>query len=88
MFDEYIEKLANNKEIYLKVKVSPSAGKTELLGVMSDGTIKIAVAATPENNKANLELLKFLAKELEVRKYQIRIVSGASEKTKLIKIGR
>jgi len=88
MFDDYIEKLANNKEIYLKIKVSPNAGKTELLEIMSDGVIKIAIAATPENNKANLELLKFLAKELEVRKYQIKIVSGASDKLKLIKVGR
>ncbi len=88
MFDDYIEKLANNKEIYLKIKVSPNAGKTELLEIMSDGVIKIAVAATPENNKANLELLKFLAEKLDVRKYQIKIISGASEKLKLIKVGR
>lgn len=88
MLKKYIEKLANNKEIYLKVKVLPGAGQTAFMEPMADGTLKIAVAAAPEKGKANQELIKFLASELEVRKYQIKVVSGIADRTKLIKVSR
>lgn len=88
MLREYINNLAINKEIYFKVKVLPGTGKTEFLAKMSDGTIKIALRAVPEKGKANQELIRFLASELEVHKYQVKIVSGLAERTKLIKIIR
>lgn len=88
ILDEYLENLANNKEVYLKVKVLPGAGKTVFMGAMSDGTIKIAVAAQADKGKANLELIKFLANELKVYKYQVKIISGLTERIKLIKISR
>jgi len=88
MLSNYRDKLANNKEIYLRVKVLPGAGKTDFLDTMADGTIKIALAAAPEKGKANQELINFLATELEVRKYQLRIVSGAGDRLKLIKVSR
>jgi uncharacterized protein len=88
MFKGIIDNLANNKEVYLRVKVLPNAGKTAFLDKMADGTVKIAVAAQPEKGKANQELIKFLATELGVRKYQIKVISGVSERIKLIKISR
>ncbi|MFA5023771.1 MAG: DUF167 domain-containing protein [Patescibacteria group bacterium] len=88
MLSEYIKNLANNKEIYLKIKVLPGAGKTGFVEVMADGTIKVAVAAQPEKGQANQELIKFLATEMGVRKYQVKIISGVSERLKLIKISR
>ncbi len=71
---------------YFKIKVTPKSQKTEIQGVLDDGTIKIRVAAPPEKGKANTELIKFLAKHYEVNKSQISIISGKSEQTKLIKI--
>jgi hypothetical protein len=88
MLTEYINNLANNKEIYLRVKVFPGAGKTDLLSIMSDGTVKIAVAAAPEKGKANQELINFLATALGVRKYQVKIISGLTDRLKLMKISR
>lgn len=88
ILDEYLENLANNKEVYLKVKVLPGAGKTVFLGTMADETIKIAVAAQADKGKANLELIKFLAIELKVYKYQVKIISGLTERIKLIKVSR
>lgn len=61
MLNQYIEKLANNKEIYLKVIISPGVDKTSFLSIMTDGTIKFAVSAPPENGEANQDLIKFLA---------------------------
>jgi uncharacterized protein (TIGR00251 family) len=88
ILDEYLDNLANNKEVYLKVKVLPGAGKTVFVDTMADETIKIAVAAQADKGKANLELIKFLAKEMGVYKYQVKIISGLTERIKLIKVSR
>ena len=88
MLSKFREDLANNKELFLKVKVFPNAGRNELKGIMTDGTLKISLLAQPENNKANIALIKFLADELGVRRYQLEIISGASDRFKVIKVGR
>lgn len=80
------DKLASQKEIYLAVRVTTNAAKTELREIMADEALKIAIAAVPEKGKANTELIKFLAKEFSVSKNQVLLISGASERTKLIKI--
>ena len=88
MLEKFIENLANNKEIYFNVKVIVGAPKTEVREEMADGTIKVAVAAQPEKGEANQELINYLAKILEVRKYQVKIISGLTERTKLVKVSR
>jgi uncharacterized protein len=49
----------------LSVKVIPRAKKTEFVGYMEDGTLKIRLRAVPEDGKANMELLRFLEEETE-----------------------
>jgi uncharacterized protein len=71
---------------YLKVKVIPGAPKTEIKNTMADGTLKIAVAAAPEKGKANAALIKFLAEEFGVPKGNVIIISGATDRVKLIKL--
>ncbi|MDP2944212.1 MAG: DUF167 domain-containing protein [bacterium] len=88
MSEKYIKNLADNKEIYLRIKVLAGAGRTGFVEEMGDGTLKIAVAAVPERGKANLELIKFLAKEFGVVKGSVKIISGADERLKLIKVSR
>jgi len=88
MLEKYIKNLADNKEIYLRIKVLCLAGKTEFVEEMADKTLKIAVAAVPEKGRANLELIKFLTKELAVDKNNIKIISGAGTRLKLVKIIR
>ncbi len=65
----------------LEVIVKPNARKTEITGKRGDA-ILVSVAAPPENNKANIELLKFLRKQYG----PCEIVSGFASKKKLIKI--
>jgi len=86
MISEYIKNLAKNKEIFLKIKVLPGAPRSEFKGEMADGTLKIAVAAAPEKNKANLVLIKFLAQELSLEKSAFQIISGTANRLKLVKI--
>jgi len=81
---ELKEKLSAQGEAYFKIKVIPGASKTEIKEMMADGTIKISVAAQPEKGKANLELINFLRAEFRAR--EVKIISGATSRIKLVKI--
>lgn len=85
---EILENFANNKETIFKVKVFPRAKQEMITGKTTDGCLKINLNSVPENNQANLALIKLLAKELGLRRYQISIISGHKDKIKTIKISR
>lgn len=88
MFQKIIENFANNKEIVFKVKVKAGALKNDLKGQDEKGRYKIEIKAQAVDNKANLELIKFLANLLGLRRYQIQILNGLSSSYKTIKISR
>ena len=65
----------------ISVKVKPNAHKTE---IVSEGAVlEVAVAAPPENNRANIELIKFLEKKF---KKKARIIRGLTGKNKLVSL--
>ncbi|MBP8016657.1 DUF167 domain-containing protein [Candidatus Gracilibacteria bacterium] len=71
---------------YIRIKVIPRQPKTEFVGVMEDNTYKIRLNAIPEKGKANKELICFLAKELEIGKEGIKIISGETDTIKLVRL--
>lgn len=75
-----------NGEIYLRVKARPSAAKTCVKEIMADETVKIDLAAAPAKGKANRELIKFLAGQFDAAAGNIKIIGGAGERLKLVKI--
>ena len=70
----------------ITVKVTPRAKKTEVVGLMEDGTIRIRVAAVPEAGAANQALIDFLAKALGIPASQIDIMGGLTSERKLISL--
>ena len=72
----------------LKVKAIPRSRKTEFAGEMADGTMKIKVAAVPEDGKANKELCGFLAKHYAVPQANVSVISGATSQRKVVRIIR
>ncbi len=66
----------------LIVKVKPNAPKTKVIS-QSENELILAVAAPPENNKANIEVIKFLSRHF---KGDVKILRGLTSKTKLIRI--
>jgi hypothetical protein len=70
----------------ITVKVTPRARKTGVIGVMDDGTVRIRVAAVPEEGAANAALIEFLAGQLGIKPGQVEIVAGLSSERKLISI--
>jgi len=86
MLEKYRQILSDQGELYLRVKVRPRSPRSEVKAIMSDETVKIDVAAAPENGRANGELLGFLAREFGVGLEAVKILSGAGDRLKLIKI--
>lgn len=65
--------------------VQPRAAKTEVVGLHGDA-IKIRLKAPPVEGAANDELIRFLAKKLGVPRHAVRIVSGATSRTKRVSV--
>lgn len=89
MLEKYKKELLNNGETYFKIKARPSASKTQIKDILKideEDILKIDIAASATNNKANIELIDFIAKEFSVFKKNVKIISGAGAKLKLLKI--
>ena len=89
MISQYIKQFNQAGEIYLRIKARPGAGATALKQILkeADGEIiKIDIAAPAVKGRANLELIKFLAEEFAINKNNVKIISGAGERVKLVKI--
>jgi len=74
-----------NGAIVFTARVVPRASKSEIVGA-HDGALKIRLATPPVEGAANEELIKTLAKYFDVNKNAVEIVSGATAKTKQIRI--
>jgi len=70
----------------LRLRVQPSARATALRGRMADGTLKVAVAAPPEDGRANRALERWLAEWLQVAVRQVRVTRGMSARQKTVTI--
>ena len=69
----------------ITVLIKPNAPKNEIMSYSeAEDYFKIAVAAPPKDNKANLELVRFLSKLLGK---PVRIKSGHTSKRKTLVIG-
>lgn len=70
----------------LAVRVTPRASRNEIVELLSDGTIKVRIAAPPADNEANEALIEFLSDILGVAKSRLDIVAGTSGRDKLITV--
>jgi uncharacterized protein (TIGR00251 family) len=73
------------QELLLRVKVLPNAGRNQLAGLRGE-ELAVRLSAQPRQGEANRELLRFLAKSLEVPRGSIRIVSGETSGHKLLRV--
>lgn len=72
------------REKTFKIIVRANAGSNEITGFDdSRKAYRINIAAKAEDNKANIEIIKFFRKEL---KKDVKIVSGLKRREKIIKI--
>lgn len=72
----------------LRVKVVPRSARSEVAGELSDGTLKVRIAAAPEKGRANAALIECLASYFKVPASAVTIVSGHSAPRKLVRVER
>ena len=70
----------------LRVKVIPRSQRSEIMRKLADGTLKVRIAAAPEQGKANAALIALLAQEFGVGRENVEIVSGHAAGLKLVRI--
>jgi uncharacterized protein len=76
--------------VRVRVKVTPKAKRSQFGGLLDepDGgkALKVSVTAAPEAGKANEAVIALLAQEWGVAKSAISVVSGATDRRKLVEI--
>jgi uncharacterized protein (TIGR00251 family) len=68
-----------------KIIVKPNSSKNKILGFdKAKNAYRVRIHAKPEDNKANIEIVKFFSKLL---KKKVRIIKGLKGREKVIKVG-
>jgi uncharacterized protein (TIGR00251 family) len=69
----------------VRLRVSPGAGRAEIVGRHGDGW-KVRVAAVPEHGRANDAVVRLLAETLEVPRAAVTVVSGHTGRDKIVEL--
>jgi len=69
----------------LSVRLTPRGGADRIDGIR-DGVLCVRVAAPPVDGAANDALVRLLADELHVPRGAVRLVAGATARTKVVEI--
>lgn len=72
-------------DLVFSLHIQPGAKKTEIVGLHGDA-LKIRLAAPPVDGKANSSLAAFLAKQMDVPRSQVELVSGAASRQKRLRV--
>jgi len=93
MFEFSWPNAKSDNEVFILIKAKPNAKKTTIAGIVDIQTIypvkkalQINIQAQAEDNKANLELISFVAEVLKLPKNKIEITNGHKNKIKVLKI--
>jgi uncharacterized protein (TIGR00251 family) len=76
---------AGRRTIDLNLRVQPGARRSEAVGVYG-AKIRLRIAAPPSDNRANEELIRFLAREFGVTRLEVELVSGHARRDKRVVI--
>ena len=68
------------------VRLTPRAGRDEVLGVDESGTLLARVTAPPVDGAANEALIRLLAQELGVARSSVVITSGVTARVKRLRV--
>lgn len=61
----------------------PRANRSEVVGLMADGALRVKVAAVPEDGKANEELCRVLAAHFGVKR--VEVITGKTSTRKTVR---
>jgi len=78
-------RVAADGRITLTLHIQPGARKTEIAGRHGDA-LKIRLAASPVDGKANEALLRFVAETLHLPKSSVCLKSGQTSRRKVLEV--
>lgn len=70
----------------LAVRITTRAAKNQIVGALSDGTIKVHLAAESNDGQANNALVAYLSSVLGIPANRLDIVAGNIGKDKLVTV--
>jgi uncharacterized protein YggU (UPF0235/DUF167 family) len=71
--------------VRLRVRVSPGARQSDVLGRLGDAW-KLRVRAAPERGRANAEVVRLLADRLGIPRAEVRVVAGHTARDKVVEV--
>ena len=77
--------IQNNKEMFLFVIIQPNSSKSEFY-TLHDNKLKIKIKSPPVDGKANEALIDLIAKTFKIKKRQVEITRGHTDKFKTLLI--
>jgi uncharacterized protein YggU (UPF0235/DUF167 family) len=72
--------------VTFSVRVTPRAGRDEVIGVGPSGELLVKVRAAPADGAANDAVLHVIAKALDVAPSRLHVVRGATSRTKVVAV--
>jgi hypothetical protein len=69
----------------LPVRVHPGARQNAITGI-HDGALKVSLTTPPTDGRANQALIAFLAGELHIPRAHISLLTGATSRSKTLRI--
>jgi len=72
-------------EALISIRVTPRSSKDEVLG-WQDGVLRVRLKAPPVEGRANEALCRYLASLLGVPAKDVDVVSGATARTKRLRV--
>ncbi|KAL6480512.1 hypothetical protein MHYP_G00115450 [Metynnis hypsauchen] len=72
-------------ELAIAIHAKPGAKQNAVTDVSSEA-VGVAIAAPPTDGEANAELVRYLAKVLELKKSEIMLDKGSKSREKIIKV--
>jgi uncharacterized protein (TIGR00251 family) len=75
----------DGETLILAIRLQPKARRDEVVGIQGEH-IKVRVTAPAVDGKANQRLIRFLAKEFQVARDDIKLISGVHSREKRLVI--
>ncbi len=72
-------------DVLIRIKVVPGASRERVMGMLGD-RVKVAVAAPPEDGKANQAICALLAKVLGVGTKSVAVTAGMTNPRKTVRV--
>lgn len=72
--------------ITIEIKVEPRSSQKGIAGVMDNNVLKVKLTSPPVQGAANEQLIEVIAKELKVKRSQVKVIRGLSSKRKVVEI--